>query len=66
MLDKAKAAPAQQKGTPQPGSTVPITVTPLVEREEGHTPDGSDSGGARAAAEVVLIHLRRWRNWQTH
>ena len=29
ILDKAKAAPTQKGGTPQPGSTVPITITPV-------------------------------------
>ena len=39
VLDKAKAAPTQQKGaTPQPGSTVPITVTPVGPNGEKGTP----------------------------
>src|SRR5271154_6233207 len=30
LLDKAKSAPTQQKGgVPQPGSTVPLTITPV-------------------------------------
>jgi preprotein translocase subunit SecG len=39
VLDKAKAAPAQQKpGTPQPGATVPLTVTPIGPNGEKGTP----------------------------
>jgi preprotein translocase subunit SecG len=40
VLDKAKAAPTQQqKGpTPQPGSTVPLTLTPIGPNGEKGTP----------------------------
>jgi preprotein translocase subunit SecG len=39
VLDKAKAAPTQQqKGTPQPGSTVPLTFTPVGPNGEKGTP----------------------------
>jgi preprotein translocase subunit SecG len=39
VLDKAKSAPTQQKGaTPQPGSTVPITVTPIGPNGEKGAP----------------------------
>ena len=39
ILDKAKSAPAQQKGaTPQPGSSVPLTFTPISPNGEKGTP----------------------------
>jgi preprotein translocase subunit SecG len=38
VLDKAKAAPAQKSGTPQPGATVPLTVTPIGPNGEKGTP----------------------------
>jgi preprotein translocase subunit SecG len=39
VLDKAKSAPVQQqKGTPQPGSTVPLTMTPIGPNGEKGTP----------------------------
>src|SRR6202167_5605320 len=39
VLDKAKAAPTQQKGAvPQPGSTMPLTVTPIGPNGEKGTP----------------------------
>jgi len=39
VLDKAKTAPAQQqKGIPQPGSTVPLTMTPVGPNGEKGTP----------------------------
>jgi preprotein translocase subunit SecG len=40
VLDKAKAAPAQQQkgAVPQPGSTVPLTVTPIGPNGEKGTP----------------------------
>src|SRR5277367_5840923 len=38
LLDKAKPAPTQQNATPQPGSTVPLTVTPIGPNGEKGTP----------------------------
>jgi preprotein translocase subunit SecG len=40
VLDKAKAAPTQQQknATPQPGSTVPLTMTPIGPNGEKGTP----------------------------
>jgi preprotein translocase subunit SecG len=38
VLDKAKSAPAQPKGIPQPGSTVPLTMTPIGPNGEKGTP----------------------------
>ncbi|HEY1754291.1 MAG TPA: preprotein translocase subunit SecG [Bryobacteraceae bacterium] len=38
VLDKAKGAPTQQKSTPQPGSTVPLTMTPISPNGEKGTP----------------------------
>jgi preprotein translocase subunit SecG len=47
VLDKAKAAPTQQpKATPQPGSTVPLTVTPIA-------PDGTKGTPQTIPAPVV-------------
>ena len=47
VLDKAKSAPTQQKGaTPQPGSTVPLTVTPV-------NPDGTKGTPQTIPAPVV-------------
>jgi len=39
VLDKAKGAPTQQqKAVPQPGSTVPLTMTPIGPNGEKGTP----------------------------
>jgi preprotein translocase subunit SecG len=47
VLDKAKSAPTQQKGaTPQPGSTVPLTLTPVG-------PDGTKGTPQTIPAPVV-------------
>jgi len=47
VLDKAKSAPTQQKGaTPQPGSTVPLTLTPVG-------PDGTKGTPQTVPAPVV-------------
>ncbi len=48
VLDKAKTAPAQQQkgATPQPGSTVPLTVTPVA-------PDGTKGAPQTIPAPVV-------------
>jgi preprotein translocase subunit SecG len=47
VLDKAKSAPTQQKGaTPQPGSTVPLTLTPVG-------PDGTKGTPQTVPSPVV-------------
>src|SRR5271166_3593495 len=47
VLDKAKSVPTQQKGaTPQPGSTVPLTLTPVG-------PDGTKGTPQTIPAPVV-------------
>ncbi len=52
VLDKAKTAPAQQKGgTPQPGSTVPLTFTPVGPNGEKGTPQTIPTPVAPAPAK---------------
>jgi preprotein translocase subunit SecG len=46
ILDKAKSAPTQQKATPQPGGTVPLTLTPV-------NPDGTKGTPQTVPAPVV-------------
>ncbi len=46
ILDKAKSAPVQQKNGAQPGSTVPLTVTPI-------NPDGTKGAPSTVNAPVV-------------
>ncbi len=44
VLDKAKSAPVQPKGAvPQPGSTVPLTMTPVGPNGEKGTPQTVDA-----------------------
>ncbi len=53
VLDKAKAAPAQQQkgAVPQPGSTVPLTVTPIGPNGEKGTPQPIEAPVAPAPAK---------------
>ena len=72
LLNKAQAdsgADATRGTAAGQGQTVPITVTPSARRNQAGEPRQIQAPVvpiAESAEEEVEVHLRRWRNWQTH